>query len=410
MYPKRLSQVVSYYSKSGQDCSHVIAIKSYLQISQDRALILLILVYTFVATNSEIEINDMFSTLLKAMLATIANSLGLGSKNLNSENLKSWITLQNAIYHLIENDPRYKIIVWDCDNRTKFSNHEIDERLLTLDENIIGNNVSISFEWSSDPSYRLILIRKNFARRIQTPVEESEGTLNSYWAKKYNWDEKKWEKVWRDGEYNKARVNRNLYVLINNYGQFGLTHNYERESRWLDFIDYLFEKNIIINHHNNELPKAASENVTAVHSSSASSSDATMADESKVVVRDCPNVSMLERTVDQLIQFVVESRVATHSIVTDKDMIGTLERLPQFKKLPSKYQMEVLDIVETEYRLTRNYDHLVRLTDRLADNEKFSELSAERTFSYISRLDSFAGLSEHERNELECYVQLKFPK
>ena len=119
----------------------------------------------------------MFSTLLKAMLATIANSLGLGSKNLNSENLKSWITLQNAIYHLIENDPRYKIIVWDCDNRTKFSNHEIDERLLTLDENIIGNNVSISFEWSSDPSYRLILIRKNFARRIQTPVEESEGTL-----------------------------------------------------------------------------------------------------------------------------------------------------------------------------------------------------------------------------------------
>ena len=352
----------------------------------------------------------MFSTLLKAMLATIANSLGLGSKNLNSENLKSWITLQNAIYHLIENDPRYKIIVWDCDNRTKFSNHEIDERLLTLDENIIGNNVSISFEWSSDPSYRLILIRKNFARRIQTPVEESEGTLNSYWAKEYNWDEKKWEKVWRDGEYNKARVNRNLYVLIDDFGQFGLTHNYERESRWLDFIDHLFEKNIIINHHNNELPKAASENVTAVHSSSASSSDATMADESKVVVRDCPNVSMLERTVDQLIQFVVESRVATHSIVTDKDMIGTLERLPQFKKLPSKYQMEVLDIVETEYRLTRNYDHLVRLTDRLADNEKFSELSAERTFSYISRLDSFAGLSEHERNELECYVQLKFPK
>ena len=119
---------------------------------------------------------------------------------------------------------------------------------------------------------------------------------------------------------------------------------------------------------------------------------------------------MLERTVDQLIQFVVESRVATHSIVTDKDMIGTLERLPQFKKLPSKYQMEVLDIVETEYRLTRNYDDLVRSTDSFADNEKFSELSAERTFSYISRLDSFAGLSEHERNELECYVQLKFPK
>lgn|GEM_PF-5429704 len=191
----------------------------------------------------------MFSTLLKALLATTANSLGLGSKNLNSENLKSWITLQNAIYHLIENDPRYKIIIWDCDNRRQLSNRKIDERDLTLNENIIGNNVSISFEWSSDPSYRLILIRKNLARRIQTPVEKSEGTLNGYWAKEYNWDTKKVEKIWRDGEYNKARVNKNLYVLINNFGQFGLTHNYERESKWLDFIDHLFEKNIIINHH-----------------------------------------------------------------------------------------------------------------------------------------------------------------
>ena len=160
----------------------------------------------------------------------------------------------------------------------------------------------------------------------------------------------------------------------------------------------------------NELPKAVSENVTAMHSSSTSSSDATMGDESKVVARDCPNVSMLERTVDQLIQFVVESRAVTHSIITEKDMIGTLERLPQFKKLPSKYQMEVLDIVETEYRLTRKYDDLVRSTDRFADNAKFKELPAERMFSYISRLDSFAGLSEDERDELECYVQLKFPK
>ncbi|MDG1781978.1 MAG: hypothetical protein P8H52_00165 [Porticoccaceae bacterium] len=173
--------------------------------------------------------------------------------------------------------------------------------------------------------------------------------------------------------------------------------------------DGLILNSLLISNYN-ELSKASSENMTAMHSSSASSSEATMADESKVVSRDCPNVSMLERTVGQLIQFVVESRAVTHSIVTEKDMIGTLERLPQFKKLPSTYQMEVLDIVETEYRLTRNYDDLVRTTDNFADNEKFKELSAERMFRYISQLESFAGLSEHERDELECYVQLKFPK
>ncbi len=114
--------------------------------------------------------------------------------------------------------------------------------------------------------------------------------------------------------------------------------------------------------------------------------------------------------VSHLTAFVLESKTARPSITTRKEMIDTLNQLPQFSKLPAEHQSEVLNTVEKEYpKLTIKYDEFLRKIDTWAAKEEFRELTGERMFSYVSRLDSFATLSEYERDKLYLYVLLKFP-
>jgi hypothetical protein len=115
-------------------------------------------------------------------------------------------------------------------------------------------------------------------------------------------------------------------------------------------------------------------------------------------------------TVSHLTAFVLESKTIRPSITTHKQMIDTLNELPQFGRLPAEHQSEVLNIVENEYsKLTVEYNRFVERIDLYAAKEEFKEVTGERMFSMIRRLDSFANLSEYEQEELYLDVLIKFP-
>ena len=69
----------------------------------------------------------------------------------------------------------------------------------------------------------------------------------------------------------------------------------------------------------------------------------------EVSPKDGGMVSNHEITVTYLKEFVLESKTARLSIMTKEQMIDTLSKLPQFSRLPTKYQAEVLSVVEEAY-------------------------------------------------------------
>lgn len=69
----------------------------------------------------------------------------------------------------------------------------------------------------------------------------------------------------------------------------------------------------------------------------------------EVSTQDGGMASNPEITVNYLKEFVLESKTARLSIMTQDQMIGTLSNLPQFSRLPTKYQAEVLSAVEEAY-------------------------------------------------------------
>ena len=71
--------------------------------------------------------------------------------------------------------------------------------------------------------------------------------------------------------------------------------------------------------------------------------------ESGASTRDGSIGSEHEITVESLTEFILESKTARRSITTQKEMIDTLTNIPQFSRLPEKYQTDVLNIVEEEY-------------------------------------------------------------